>query len=663
MPPKSTSKKSIVRPANQPSLFSFWGKKGTSQKADLSKKDRNDETLTPYKKKRRVDDTAAVTLSSPEESKTTNENQKTVITPKETLPEKYFEVEESETNSKEILQDEEEKPKSSTETALTSTTVSSNDSVESDENKPYENNSDSDSDDEETTSVKGKNNNDNPQGLSDYELLRLRNIARNNARLEALGLATSSATVSSHAPKKSKRPAKRPAKTSSAPSIPTRRSTRISRPKAEESPINQNHVVGENNPHSESTTNEPVEEVEQYEVSPVVQYEMEHTTQLQFKLQTTACSLATTEQTATLIPCDYRLAPCQGLSAIYSLNFHSESSWLVGAGKSGIVALWNYQQREGESDDPTFIDPVFSWKGHSGRWISEAQFLTSDLCARSPKHLVTAANDGTVCLWDLSQVSTTTGVPKLQQQSDKSWHSSGIFALDLRNAAGSSNKIATGSKDKTVAITPIHSGTFIPTWRSCYHRSKVGAVRFQNDHVLASASDDGDVAILDDRLRGEHARPVALLENLHQGRPHSVVWDPTSSSMLLTAGLDSVIQQWDLRYLLQQQPVCEYFGHVPTTTRRCKRIHHPVFYRDGQGGDQFVLTGGEGSHSLSMFRYEREPGASVAEGHPRSAVYSRGTLPDDCSHSDVGTIAVRQDLVATTVEGQVMLLKGPKTAI
>jgi WD40 repeat protein len=221
-------------------------------------------------------------------------------------------------------------------------------------------------------------------------------------------------------------------------------------------------------------------------------------------------------------------------------------------------------------------------------------------------------------------------------------------------------KIATGSKDKTVAVAMLDDGAaFVPTWRSEIHTKTVKAVKFRDHHVLATASDDGCVALLDDRMSGE-APPIDLLEGLHDGRPHSVLWDPHNANLFLTAGLDTVISSWDMRYLKEQSPVCEYHGHVPVTTTRCKRIHQPIFYNPSfsmsrTGTKQrFILTGGEGSHALSMFQH------SMGEYTSKKAtVFSRGTLPQDCNHGDTGSIAIRKDVVAISVEGGEILMLEP----
>jgi hypothetical protein len=516
----------------------------------------------------------------------------------------------------------------------------------------------------------------NADGPSEYELLRLRNIARNNARLEALGLLPINQNNAVVKSRKKRRPAKAPSKPGLAVTRPSRRSTRLSRPKTTNVCTEKDSacIVEAGTTEAQQVAVAIGGEHHSYEVSPVFQYEMEQQSKQQSaSMLDSQASKAdvlpeiSQSKSAMLVPTGRRLAPPQGLSAIYALNFFADSQWIVGAGKAGIVALWNCDRtaRENSSThDPSpvlYVDPVFSWKAHSGRWVAEAKFLPSSFGTATPSHLVTAGNDGSVCLWDLRQVATTTGIPKLIQQSDKSWHASGVFAMDV--ASNSYGKIVTGSKDKSVEIANFSDlGRPVPTWRSHIHSAKVGAVKFKDYHVLATASDDGSVAVFDDRMPDGSSPPVALLSGLHQGRPHTVIWDK-ESSVLMTAGLDSVIQGWDMRYLRHTSPslLHEYLGHVPTTTRGCKRIHHPVLYNSGCGG-RFILTGGQGSHALSIFQLQRHVDTSrpLAERFSsviRSPVYSRGSLPECCRHTDIGSICVQQDLVAATAEGEVLLLR------
>jgi WD40 repeat protein len=229
------------------------------------------------------------------------------------------------------------------------------------------------------------------------------------------------------------------------------------------------------------------------------------------------------------------------------------------------------EEEEQQAEEPQRMDPVLSWKAHGGRWIADARFVsggpstssanTSTHSTSTPSRLLTAANDGCVCLWDLTTVSVQTGAPKQLLRCSTSHkkellHTSGIFAMDVldhtntNTANGSSSSsnvgvmVATGSKDKTVAVsTLLADSSLTPVWRSDYHSAKVGAVQLRGSTststtwsgstILASASDDGTVAIHDYRT----SRIVAELTDAHV-RPHSVVWDPDREHQFLTGKYD-----------------------------------------------------------------------------------------------------------------------------
>ncbi len=497
-------------------------------------------------------------------------------------------------------------------------------------------------------------------GLSEYEKLRLRNIERNNARLAALGLLTTTSNV----PKSNNRPRparKRPKVAARAPQQPLRRSSRNRNPKAET----------KNNWEESMETSKPIQEPaveveEEYTVSPLLQYDMSRTgkpenTSADSNSSTNNKGIENTMQSTSnmsLRVTGPRFVPPKGLNAIYSLEFWRNndlessltSHWMVGAGKAGMIALWDTHK----TAEDNFVDPILSWKAHSGRWIADAKFLPTFV--QTPSRLLTAGNDGTVCLWDLSCVSATTGCPKLLHRTDKSYHSSGIFCMDIsanNSSSSSSSMICTGSKDKSVAVSSVDS--LEPLWRSDFHTAKVGAVQLKSrgSTLLASASDDGLVGLHDYRA----SEIVAQLEDAHV-RPHSVVWDSFSDNVFATAGLDPIVKIWDQRNL--SKPFLCLQGHVPTSTTKCKRIHRPVFFdprfAQSNGASAFLLTGGQRSASVSVYKLE----IANAKSHSSFSLCSRGKLPADCG--DSGCIAINGKQVAVTVDqGEILLLEPTST--
>ena len=552
-------------------------------------------------------------------------------------------------------------------------------SGESEEEGSSSDEGESDSDDEEESDAAGGGAvpdlppaGPDPDGKSAYELLRERNIARNNARLRELGLATDEVEK----PMQRKRPAakrRRVARTDDGPPAPARRSRRLRR--ANTKAVDGASSVADTSESAaiqEEVEPEPEPELEEFTVSPLFEYHMAaYVARMEGKSEEEAKPQAAKNETAerqpeggriaTLVPTGTRLNPPSGLNAIYTLQFRPDpdhdgrSSWIVGGGKAGIVALWDASRPANEHD---VIDPVVSFRGHSGRWIADARFVPAgDVSASSGAKaglggLLTAGNDGTVCHWDLASTSVKTGAPRLLGQSGKGLHASGIFSMDvsLGGMSGGDVKIVTGSKDKTLAVTSLDRMDGKPVWRSDRHSAKVGCVSFPTcdggDRLVASASDDGLVAVHD--VRSNKKGSTIVLEGAHV-KPHSAVWKPGSDQVLATAGLDDTIMLWDLRNA--KAPVATYHGHVPGA-KRLRRIHRPAFM--SVGGETFLLSGGEGSGSVSMFRVDGRSSSGEDNGE-REGVFSRGRLPDDAG--DVGSVAVGAGgQVAIAVEGGEVLM-------
>ena len=250
--------------------------------------------------------------------------------------------------------------------------------------------------------------------------------------------------------------------------------------------------------------------------------------------------------------------------------------------------------------------------------------------------------------------------------------------LDVASAPSTSDSlVCTGSKDKTISLIAVSSldSSEKPLWRSHFHTAKVGAVKLQGSTstMVASASDDGIVALHDYRMNGGRASEsssylVAKLEGAHD-RPHSVLWDPHKETNFVTAGLDPIIKIWDHRNL--SKPVMCLHGHVPTSTMICKKIHRPTFFfpagRIGRLSPKFdspyLLTGGQGSASVSMYRIDCVKNATISQqavptdfSTSTASLFSRGKLP--INFGDAGCIAVNGKTVAVAVgQGEIIILE------
>ena len=519
--------------------------------------------------------------------------------------------------------------------------------------------------------------------LSEYEKLRLRNIKRNHDRLVALGLVDPSkdATrsrqvhVSVSRPQAKKRKKVKITKATSSTNLPLRRSTRnrnILFETVRECGVSEDGFrTGKPEPSPQQESEE-----DQFYDSPLVQYSM--------KNRCKANSSKSTRQQkekplSSLVPTGPRLISPKTNLALYSLDIFTSSKdmpieWVVGAGKSGVVSIWNCSNCYENSDDEIDLNivSISSWQSHNRKWVADAQFIPSrDLNSSNtndvfgltstaivPSNLLTAANDGTVCLWDLKQVGKS-GSPRNLATTGKSLHTGGIFSMyaDIEGSNYNDILVCTGSKDKSLKVTTLESISYgtgcKPMFASFHHGGKVACVQLQGkgNSLVGSASDDGSVAIHDFRCD----KVVADIDYAHV-KPHSIVWNPCNKHSFISAGYDPIIHSWDIRSL--QEPVSSYSGHVPTTTKKCKRIHRPCFLPSlGSKEKDYIISGSENSACLSIFQFEAT--LKQINGGSKFSVYSRGFLPDGCG--DVGCIAANGSHAAVSVDGGEVLLLEPRS--
>ena len=456
-----------------------------------------------------------------------------------------------------------------------------------------------------TLSLSTNNSNDdqNEEELSEYEKLRLRNIARNEARIAALGL-------SSYLPKQPQ-PIKKKTKTKPkvvVPKQPIRRSKRVQNQPPLLTTIDTTDTTSTA---TITTTAAVVEEEEEFVISPLVQ---------QYTIQKSDFSKDAKEEKRIIQPMmngsylcvqDKLEIPCPSLmgGGIYSLEFFESSpssSWLVGAGKSGFISIWNTSSNNIDNNGSSM-----SWKGHSGRWIAHAQMIKEN-------KVVSAGNDGCICIWDVSFISAKTKQPKLLSKTK--YHSNGIFSMHISTM---NNMMATGSKDKTICVSNIFRDT--PIWKSAFHSSKVSSVCLQQQEssLLASTSDT-TIAIHDIRCSSSE-QPSIVLE--YPQTQHSVLWDPSNTHHLLTCGLDTM-KLWDIRKA-SSTSIQTYI------TPKNKKIHKPVFYHQD---NKYIICGNDLG---TIHMYDKQSAKLTSSGN--------------LNH--VGCLGVHQHQLAVASNDQVLLLQ------
>jgi len=216
--------------------------------------------------------------------------------------------------------------------------------------------------------------------------------------------------------------------------------------------------------------------------------------------------------------------------------------------------------------------------------------------------------------------------------------------MDLYDNVNDVIKIGTGSKDKTVRVfSLLNDSISMPIYQSMDHTAMVTSLQFcrKGTSLLASASYDGSVIFHDYR-----GTKVNIIEHAHH-RPHSAIWHPCLNNVLLTAGLDHIIYQWDIRSL--KTPVLSYVGHHDATIP-VKTIHRPVFWNN-----EYILSGGEGTYSISMFESVNN------KLHNNSNSVYHHPINSHTLEKDVGCLAALEDTVAVSVENGDICLFTPST--
>ncbi|GMH91182.1 hypothetical protein TrST_g1726 [Triparma strigata] len=347
------------------------------------------------------------------------------------------------------------------------------------------------------------------------------------------------------------------------------------------------------------------------------------------------------------------LLPSVNLKRVYTLGFERERKVIVGGGHGGYVDVWGLEEGGGEGEGKESKDG-WSWRA-SNNWLSAAHFLP---LKSLPLHLLTTANDGILRLWNLNKLQNSQPVELFKAPNIH--NKSGIFSMDVERSSSTSPsafRIATGSKDKSVAVTSVTGTTKVSvTWRGTYHTKTVKSVSFsrKNRTIIGAASDDGTVSISDFRTPEGQSKPSIELADAHD-KPHSVVFADGSlpDHVFMTAGSCSdTIKLWDLRS--SKEPTTCLRGHTFASGCGKRQIHHPHFYSPVVGGRTYVISGGDRTGGLSLF--DVGGGNEGVKGGEITAV-NRGIVGEDA-----GAICVEKDdegygfRVAASAGGEVHLL-------
>jgi WD40 repeat protein len=333
------------------------------------------------------------------------------------------------------------------------------------------------------------------------------------------------------------------------------------------------------------------------------------------------------------------------LARAYSIDW-VESGFIVAGGKDGQVSVWGTDSSRSVDCASTLpeesIDALISHRLHSG-WISDVQWTSTNVSSTLVGNntiipwLLTSANDGLLCLWDLEESDSGGNMPRCIARTGEI-HSAGIFSMHE-----SQGRIATASKDSCVVISslsPAGQGTgFTVVQRyNDIHDGVVKCVRWnrwQSDGatVFASCGNDRVAKITDTRCSPDSygTDGEILLDGRHTTTVNCIRWNPLQEHMLLSSSHDSHISIHDIRKP-GDEPVFKLLGHA---NGRLKNIYQPAFIAAGTG----VVASGEPSSRLSL--WSLRDGKLVSQGIVDGGVSLNGAMHcPSGGHRDTGSMPV-----------------------
>ncbi|GAB4817375.1 hypothetical protein N2152v2_004421 [Parachlorella kessleri] len=301
------------------------------------------------------------------------------------------------------------------------------------------------------------------------------------------------------------------------------------------------------------------------------------------------------------------------LARAYSVDWRP--GLVVAGGKDGQVSIFGSRQVEaGNSpaleEDGGCLPPLLSARLHKG-WVADVQFVrgpqqsdclieeshaaagcpSAESSGASSLLLLTAGNDGTLCLWDVARSAAQgPSMQPLQLASCKDLHSGGIFSMQEV-----CHRVLTASKDCTVAVSLLgaegtagsancsSSGSTALRLLRRYeelHEGVVKCARWRDGVTFASCGNDRAICVVDTR-QAEDAASYKLAD-AHSTAINCLRWHPSGDHLLLSTSHDPHILLHDLRQ--PSQPLI--LG-----------IYQPTFVWGGAG----IATGGEKSSCLSLY--------------------------------------------------------------
>ncbi|KAJ8683820.1 hypothetical protein QAD02_019612 [Eretmocerus hayati] len=166
--------------------------------------------------------------------------------------------------------------------------------------------------------------------------------------------------------------------------------------------------------------------------------------------------------------------------------------------------------------------------------------------------LISGGDDKRVLLWNVEKAIQEHGEPIVM----KAQHSSNIFCLGYNN---SKTRIFSAGNDDQVIVHDLQTTDVLNFFR--HEKPVYGlSVHPQNDHVFASACDDGRILVYDTRGSANSPENFFCVAQ-HKSPFHSVMFNPVEPNLLATANTKEGVSMWDVRKPLK--PVLRYGSEGP----------------------------------------------------------------------------------------------------
>jgi len=169
----------------------------------------------------------------------------------------------------------------------------------------------------------------------------------------------------------------------------------------------------------------------------------------------------------------------------------------------------------------------------------------------NPDLLLTAAGDGNLQLWDISQ---------LQNPIIFNGHSREVYCVQW-NQTRSGNIFLSGSWDHTVKLWDVHRNAALQTFAVHEHYIYDISWSPKIPGCFASASGDGQLGIWN---INQGNLPLMLIR-ASAAEVLSCDWNKYDEFTVVTGGTDSIIRGWDTRNV--SSPKFELFGHTAAVRR------------------------------------------------------------------------------------------------